>query len=90
MNRCPTKKLENVTSEEAWPGFKLNMNHLRVFGSVAYQHVLGQIRENLDDNGEMMILVGYHSTGGYKLFDVVNMRIMISRDVVIDKLKQVQ
>lgn len=40
--------------------------------------------------GEVMILVGYHSTSGYKLFDVVNMRIMISQDVVIDELKQLQ
>lgn len=54
------------------------MNHLRVFGFVAYQHVPEQLRNNLDDNGEMMILVGYHSTGGYKLFDAANRRIMIS------------
>ena len=36
-----------------------------------------------------MILVGYHSTGGYKLFDVENMRIVINRDIVFDELKQV-
>lgn len=64
---CPTKKLENVTPEEAWPGFKLNLNHLRVFCSIAYQHVPGQLRKKFDDKGEVMILVGYHSTGGYKL-----------------------
>lgn len=38
----------------------------------------------------MMIRIGYHSTGGYKLFDVVNKRIMINRDVVVNELKQVQ
>lgn len=37
-----------------------------------------------------MILVGYHSTGGYKLFDVVNMRIVISRNVIIDEMKQLK
>lgn len=73
LNRCPIKKLEKVTFEEAWSGFKPNLNHLRVFGFVAYQHILGQHIKKLDDKGEMMILVGYHSTGGYKLFDAPNL-----------------
>lgn len=37
-----------------------------------------------------MILIGYHSTSGYKLFDVVNRRIMMSQDFIIDELKQPQ
>lgn len=56
-------------------------------GFIAYRHVSGQLKKKLDDKGEVMILVEYHSTGGYKLFDVVNRRIMISRDVVIDEIK---
>ncbi|XP_058775646.1 uncharacterized protein LOC131649925 [Vicia villosa] len=63
LNRCPTKKLEKLTPEEAWCGFKPNLSHLRVFGSVAYKHVPGQLRKKLDDKGEEMIFVGYHSTG---------------------------
>ena len=39
----------------------------------------------LDDNGEQMILLGYHSTGGYKLFDPKSKQIIISRDVVFDE-----
>lgn len=49
-----------------------------------------QLRNKLDDKGKLMILVGYHSTGGYKLFDATNIRIMMSRDVVFDKIKDVQ
>lgn len=45
------KKLEKIILEEAWFGFKLNMNHLRVFVSVAYRHVPGQLRKKLDDEG---------------------------------------
>lgn len=90
LNMCPTKKLKNVTLEEAWSGFKPNLNHLRIFGSIAYRHVPGQLRKKLDDKGEVMILVGYHSTSGYKWFDVVNMRIVNSQDIVIDEMKQVQ
>ena len=64
LNRFATKKLENVTLEEAWSRFKPNMNHLKVFGSIAYRYVPGQIRKKLDEKGEVMILVGYHSTDG--------------------------
>jgi hypothetical protein len=42
----------------------------------------------LDDKSEVMILVGYHNTGGYKLFDPVKRNIVISRDVLIDEVKE--
>lgn len=90
LNMCPKKKLEKVTLEEARSGFKPNLNHLIFFGFVAYRHVPGQLRKKLEDKGEVVILVWHHSTGGYKLFDVENMRIMINRDVVVDELKQVE
>jgi hypothetical protein len=47
-----------------------------------------QLRKKLDDKSTVMILVGYHSTGGYKLYDPVNKCIVISRDVVVDELKE--
>nr|XP_004509502.1 uncharacterized protein LOC101510098 [Cicer arietinum] len=37
---------------------------------------------------EMMLLVGYHPTGGYKLFDVSSKKIVISRDVIVDEIRQ--
>ncbi|KAI5381953.1 hypothetical protein KIW84_032900 [Lathyrus oleraceus] len=40
----------------------ININ--RVFGSVAYQRVPGKLRKKLGDTGELVILIGYHSTGG--------------------------
>lgn len=87
LNRFPTKKLKNITPKESWFGFKPNMSHLKVFGSITYIHVPDQLRKKIDDKGEQMILVGYHSTGGYKLYDTVNKRIVIIRDVIFDELK---
>lgn len=78
LNRCPTLKIEKVTPEEAWLRFKYNLNHLRVFGSVAHRHVSGKLRKKLNDKAELMILVGYHSNGGYKLFGAENMRVVIN------------
>jgi hypothetical protein len=88
LNRCPTKRLNGTTPEEAWSGSKPNVEHLKVFGSIAYKHVPDQLRKKLDDKSETMILIGYHSTGGYKLYDPVSKVTVISRDVVFDELKE--
>lgn len=37
-----------------------------------------------------MIHTGYHSTGGYKLYDATNRRIVIRRDIVFEEIKQLQ
>ncbi|WVY89239.1 hypothetical protein V8G54_034753 [Vigna mungo] len=37
----------------------------------------------LDNKGEAMVFVGYHSTGAYRLFDPIRKKITISRDVVV-------
>jgi hypothetical protein len=59
MNRCPTKSVINMILEEAWSGKKHNVSHMRVFGCVAYAHVLDELRRKLDNKGEKCIFVGY-------------------------------
>lgn len=60
-----------------------------MFGSVAYQHVLYQRRKKLDDKEKHIILVGFRSTSGYKLYDIANRRTVISRGVDFDEIKEV-
>jgi hypothetical protein len=36
----------------------------------------------------LIILVRYYYIGGYKLFDASNRRVVISRDVIVDKIKE--
>jgi hypothetical protein len=88
LNLCPTKRLNGITPEECWSKNKPSVKHLRVFGLIAYKHVPDQLRRKLDDKATIMILVGYHSTGGYKLYDPVNKSVVVSRDVVIDEMKE--
>ncbi|GAU49301.1 hypothetical protein TSUD_367130 [Trifolium subterraneum] len=88
LNLCPTKRLNGITPEECWSKNKPSVKHLRVFGSIAYKHVPDQLRKKLDDKATTMILVGYHPTGGYKLYDPVNKSVVVSRDVVIDEMKE--
>lgn len=88
LNRCPTKRLKCITPEQCWSGVKPSLIHLKVFGSIAYRHVLDKLRRKLDNKLSQMIPVGYHSTGGYRLFDPLNKQIVVKRDVIVDELKE--
>lgn len=82
LNICLRKKLKNITPEEYWSGFYPSLSHLEVFDLVAYRHVPDQLKKKLDDKGEKMILVRYHPTNGYKIYDTISKRILISRDMI--------
>lgn len=83
LNRSPTKRLSDKTPKETWTGIKLDATHFRVFGSICLRHEPGQLRWKLDDKGGRMSLVGYCSTGGYKLYNPRNEQVLINRDFVI-------
>jgi transposase InsO family protein len=87
LNKCPTKKLKLVP-EEAWYGRKPSVKHLKVFGSLCYKHVPDARRTKLEDKSEIMILIGYHPTGAYKLYDPVTNKVHISRDVIVNENEQ--
>ena len=87
LNRCPTKRLQGYTPEEAWSEKKPSVSHFRIFGSLCFRHVPEQNRKKLDDKAEPMILIGYHPTGAYKLYDPRMRKVVISRDVLIDETK---
>eukprot|EP00253_Pinus_taeda_P035794 PITA_35794 len=40
LNRCPTKVVMNKIPEEAWSDLKQIVTHMRVFGCVAYAHLI--------------------------------------------------
>lgn len=85
LNRCPTKKLKFVTPEEAWSGKKPATGHLRIFGSLCYRLVPDEKRSKLEDKSVVMVLVGYHPTGAYKLHSPIQQKIVFSRFVIIDE-----
>ena len=85
LNKCPTQKLENKVLEEVWSGSKPGVKHLKIFGLKCYKHVPDIKRTKLADKSEAIILVGYHSTGAYRLYHLVTKQICISRDVVVDE-----
>ncbi|KAG6408197.1 hypothetical protein SASPL_131201 [Salvia splendens] len=74
-----------MTPEEAWSSFKPSVAHLRVFGCIVYAKIPEARRIKLDDKGEKCIFVGYGDrVMGYKLYNSLTKKVIISRDVVFE------
>ena len=77
LNRCPTKSVRNKTPNEAWSGSKPLVGHLRIFGCIAYAHILDQKRKKLDDNGEKCIFTGYDKRSkAYRLYNPLTKKLI--------------
>ncbi|WJX60656.1 hypothetical protein P8452_45840 [Trifolium repens] len=83
LNRSPTNRLVDKVPEEVWSKVKPSVSHLKVFGSLCYKHIPDVKRKKLDDKSEAMILVGYHRTGAYRLYNPITDKVEISRDVKV-------
>ena len=56
-----------------------SVSHLKVFGCVAYAHVLDELRRKLDKKGQKCIFVCYsEDTEASKLYDPVARKVIIS------------
>ena len=83
LNRCPTKNLKKVFPFEKWTGDNQSVSHFRIFGFVCYKRVPGATRKKLDDKSKVMLLIGYHIIGAYKLYCQVFNKVEVSRDVIV-------
>lgn len=82
-NRSPSRVLAEVTPYEKWTGKKPNISHLRIFGSKVMVHVPKANRLKWDRKSHELIFVGYcDNTKGYRMYDPVNKRMVISRNVI--------
>ena len=86
LNRCPTLAVKEVTPEEAWSGRKPTVSHFRVFSYRAHVHVPEQRRTKLDDRSIICVLLGVsNESKGYKLFDPIAKKILVSKDVIFEE-----
>lgn len=86
LNRLPTRSVTGVTPYEAWSGCKPHIGHIHVFGCVAHMRVLGVNMNKLDDRSRAMVHLGKEpGTKVYRLYDPVNKRVCVSRDVVFEE-----
>ena len=69
QNRCPHRRLRDMTPEEAFTGEKPKIGHLRIFGCPVYVHVPRERRMKLDPSGRKGIFVGYsESANAYRIY----------------------
>ena len=67
---------------EAWSREKWIVEHLRVFGCVAYAHVPKEKRYKLDEKGVKYIFIESNSESkAYRLYDHLNNKMILSIDV---------
>ncbi|KAL4290940.1 hypothetical protein GQ457_14G017910 [Hibiscus cannabinus] len=83
LNRLATKVVDGKTPFEAWSGSKPSVKHLRVFGSICYNHISANMRSKLDERASRGIFVEYSSQSkGYRIYNLESKMIVVSRDVI--------
>jgi len=89
LNRSPTLIVKDMTPEEAWSGRKPSVEHFRVFECIAYVHIPDVKRSKLDDKNVKCVLLGFSSESkAFKMFDPVEKKVHISRDVIFEEDKK--
>jgi len=86
LNRSPTKAIRNQSQFEAWHKRKLDVSHLKVFGSIAYAFIPSQSRDKFDEKGEKLIFIVYSDElKGFRLFNPKKDQLLLSKDVIFDE-----
>ena len=80
------KQADHKTLKELWASQKLDISHLRVFGCLAWVHILKKRRHKLQPKSRAMIFVGYEpGSKGYQFWDAAHQRFEISCDVKFEE-----
>ncbi|KAJ9546687.1 hypothetical protein OSB04_019230 [Centaurea solstitialis] len=86
INQTPTRALVGVTPYEKKFGEKPALKDLRVFGCVAYERVVSKHLKKLDDRSKPLVYLGKEpSSGGFRLFNPRENKIIISAYVICDE-----
>lgn len=81
-NRCPSHAFRNKTPYEMWYGHIPSVMHLNVFGSSCYSFIpKEQIKKSVQRVTNVSSL-GTYTYKEYHLYDEVNKKFIISRDVI--------
>jgi hypothetical protein len=59
MNQTSTMAVDGMTPKEKFTSKKLDVSHLKVFGCIAYVHVIDEKRSKLDPKAKKCIFIGY-------------------------------
>ena len=83
INRLPNPLLGNLTPYQKLLGHPPSYQHLKSFGCLCYASTLTRNKSKFDPRAKACIFLGYpFGTKGYKLYDLSNKNVFLSRDVI--------
>jgi histone deacetylase 1/2 len=86
VNLSPTRANFGVPPEASYTGKQIKLDHLKIFGCMAYVHIPQEERQKLDTRTRKCMFVGYDTQSkAFRLYDPIRRKIVISRDVVFDE-----
>jgi hypothetical protein len=86
INKLPRVALDGKVVEEVWTGNEIDYSGLRVFGCPAYVLIPSEERPKLDPMSRQCVFLGYGKrVKGYKFWDPMANKAVISRDVVFNE-----
>ena len=86
LNRIATRAPKDKTPYEVFRAKRPNINHLWIFGCIAYAKVEKPHLKKLDDRSRMLVHLGTEPRSkAYRLLDPQAMKIIVRRDVVYDE-----
>lgn len=86
INRIPTRALKDQTPYECLRNKKPVIDHLRVFGCIAYAKIESVNVKKLDDRSQTLVHLGIEpGSKAYRLYNPTTRRVVVSRDVVFNE-----
>jgi hypothetical protein len=86
INRSPRVALDGKVAKEVWTRQEVDYSLMRIFGCPTYVHISSEDRSKLDPKSKKCIFFDYEKwVKGYKFWDPVAQKVVISRDVVFDE-----
>ena len=86
VNRSLSATFDCKVAEEVWTGKEVDYSTLKLFGCPAYAHIPSDERSKLYSQSLKCIFLRFKKrVKGYKLWDPVNRKKIISKDVVFDQ-----
>ncbi|KAL0315377.1 UNVERIFIED_CONTAM: Retrovirus-related Pol polyprotein from transposon TNT 1-94 [Sesamum radiatum] len=83
INRSPCASLGGKVAKDLWTSNPVDFDHLHIFYCSTYVHVPNDERSKLDLKSKHCIFLGYKKgVKGYKFWDPVTRKMVISRDAV--------
>ena len=86
INKSPSTRRR----QRVWSSKEVSYRHIRVFGCLAYVHIVGDQRGKLDSKSRPCLFLGYGDDEfSYQLWDLVEKKLIESHDIVVMEEKKI-